>query len=97
MNMVAKILFSVLGLTVRAADWASGQENIHQGTERKLVALSDGQGQLVFRLNYDGRCILDQVIVCGCEVASDSGVCTGIHIDGQWFSLLEMLLRLALL
>jgi hypothetical protein len=65
---------------------ASGQGTIHQDAERKLVALADGQGQLVLRLNYDGRCVLDQVIVRGRQVAAESGVGSGIRVDGQWFT-----------
>ena len=61
-------------------------QSIHQDKERKLVTLSDGQGQLVLRLNYDGRCILDQVSVRGREVAGDSGVSTGIRESGRWFN-----------
>src|SRR4029077_8268242 len=76
----------VLGLVAWPAHPALGQERIHQDAERKLITLSDGQGQLVLRLNYDGRCVLDQVIVRGREVAGDSGVSTGIRAEGQWFT-----------
>ncbi len=66
-------------------------QNSKQGTiqldgERKLVTLTDGQGQLALRLNYDGRCVLDQVIVRGHEVVAESGVASGIRMDGQWFT-----------
>jgi hypothetical protein len=76
----------MLGLVVWAVNPALGRDRIHQNAERKLVTLSDGQGQLVLRLNYDERCILDQVIVRGREVAGDSGICTGIRTDGHWFT-----------
>ena len=65
---------------------ASGQGTIHLDAERKLVTLADGQGQMVLRLNYDDRCVLDQVIVRGREVAAESGVVSGIRVDGQWFT-----------
>ena len=65
---------------------ASGQGTIQIDAERKLVMLADGQGQLALRLNYDGRCALDQVIVRGREVAAESGVASGIRMDGQWFT-----------
>lgn len=65
---------------------ASGQGMIHLDAEQKLVTLSDGQGQLVLRLNYDGRCILDRVIVRGREVAAESGVASGVRVDGQWLT-----------
>src|SRR5579859_7481951 len=64
----------------------SGEQLVHQDAKQKTVTLSDGQGHLVLRLNYDNRCILDQVIVRGSEVAGDSGVCTGIRAGGQWFT-----------
>jgi len=73
-------------LNVFAANSVPPQGSIHLDTERKLATLSDGQGQLVLRLNYDGRCILDQVIVRGREVAGNSGVSTGIRAEGQWFT-----------
>ena len=56
---------------------------IHLDAERKLVTLADGQGQLALRLNYDGRCVLDQVLVRGREVAAESGVASGICLDGH--------------
>lgn len=77
--LAAMIMGSRVGAT-RAA------ELVHQDTGQKLVTISDGQGQLVLRLNYDGRCVLDQVTVRGRSVAADSGVSTGIRLDHQWFS-----------
>ena len=59
---------------------------IHQDAGQKVVTLADGQGNLALRLNYDGRCVLDQVIVRGREVAAESGVASGIRMDGQWFT-----------
>jgi len=59
---------------------------IHLDAEHKWVTLADGQGQLALRLNYDGGCVLDQVIVRGREVAAGSGVASGICVDGQWFT-----------
>lgn len=55
---------------------------IHLDAEQKLVTLSDGQGQLALRLNYNGGCVLDQVIVRGREVAAESGVASGIRVGG---------------
>jgi hypothetical protein len=65
---------------------AAGTGTIHQDAKRKLVTLADGQGQLVLRLNYDGHCVLDQVIVHGREVAAESGVASGIRLDGRWLT-----------
>ena len=38
---------------------------IHWDAARKIVTLSDAQGQLALRLNYAGRCVLDQVTHSG--------------------------------
>jgi hypothetical protein len=69
-----------------ASALAAGQGTIHLDAARKVVMLTDGQGQLALRLNYDARCILDQIIVRGHEVAAESGVASGIRVDGQWFT-----------
>jgi hypothetical protein len=65
---------------------AAGSGTIHQDAKRKLVTLADGQGQLGLRLNYDGRCVLDRVIVRGREVTAESGVASGVRVDAQWFT-----------
>jgi hypothetical protein len=65
---------------------AAGQGTIQLDAARKLVTLADGQGQLALRLNYDGRCVLDQVIVRGREVAAESGAASGIRMDGKWIT-----------
>ncbi len=80
-SVVALILGSIAGFV----EPGLGQSTIRQDPERKLVTLSDGQG-LAIRLNYDGRCVLDQVIVRGRETAGPSGVSTGVRTDGQWFT-----------
>ena len=63
---------------------ADGQGTIHQDAANKTVTLSDGKGGLQLRLNYDGRCVLDQVTVLGRQVVADSGVASGILADGHW-------------
>ncbi|MGH7951504.1 MAG: hypothetical protein ACREFE_06255, partial [Limisphaerales bacterium] len=73
-------------MTVCSANAALDQGSIHQDTKRRMVTLSDGHGQLVLRLNYNGRCVLDQVMVRGREVAGNSGVFTGVRTSGQWFT-----------
>jgi hypothetical protein len=81
------LVFSLIfGSMIYAANPAPGPGSIQLDAERKLATLSDGQGDLVLRLNYDGRCTLDQVIVRGREVVGDSGVCTGVRTNGQWFT-----------
>jgi hypothetical protein len=80
------VLLLAFTLASGLSNSASGEQLIHQNPQQKLVTVSDAQGKLVLRLNYDRRCILDQVIVRGREVAGDSGACTGIRADGQWFT-----------
>jgi len=79
-------LLLVAWLLTGASGMAAGRGTIHLDADRKLVTLADGQGQLALRLNYDGRCVLDQIIVHGREVAAESGVASGIRVDGQWFT-----------
>ena len=83
-----RIVFLLLAawLAIGTVALAARPGTIHLDAERKRVTLADGQGQLVLRLNYDGRCVLDQVIVRGREVAAESGVASGICMDGQWFT-----------
>jgi hypothetical protein len=70
------------GSFVRAAGAA-----IEQDVQGKRVVLSDASRNLVLRLNYNGRCLLDQVSVGGREVIDgNTGVCSGIKIGGQWFT-----------
>ena len=79
-------LWLAIKLAGASAALAAGPGSILQDAGRKLVTLTDGQGQLTLRLNYDGRCVLDQVIVSGREVAAESGVASGICLDGHWFT-----------
>ena len=37
-------------------------------------------------MNYDGRCVLDQVTVRGRQVTAQSGVSSGVREDGQWYT-----------
>ena len=49
--------------------------------------MADAEKNLVLRLNYDGRCMLDQVLVRGREVVpAATGVCSGIQVAGQWYT-----------
>jgi hypothetical protein len=84
-RIVLLALFAT-SLAIGLPGLASGQPMIHLDPDRKSATLTDGQGQLTLRLNYDGRCVLDQVIVRGREVAADSGVVSGVLVDGQWFT-----------
>ncbi len=80
------VLALVAWVVGEAAALADEPGSIHLDAERKLATLADGQGHLALRLNYDGRCLLDQVIVRGREVAALSGVASGIQVGGQWFT-----------
>jgi hypothetical protein len=80
------IFIFAVWLVGEAPALAADPAMIHQDLTRKLVTMADGQGQLALRLNYDTRCVLDQVIVRGREVAATSGVTSGIYVDGQWFT-----------
>ena len=54
---------------------------------RQHLILADGSSNLVLRLDLDRRCVLDQVIVCGRQVAAaGGGVCTGIQVSNRWFT-----------
>lgn len=87
---IASVIILVSGLMICTAKAAPGPGNIQLDAQRKLATLSDGQGDLVLRLNYDGRCVLDQVIVRGREVAGDTGVSTGVRTSGKWFTTRDM-------
>src|SRR3984957_19802471 len=76
----------IFGLNACIADSVPVLAGIHLDKKHKVATISDGQGRLMLRLNYDGRCILDQVIVRGREAGSASGVCTGIRVDEKWFT-----------
>jgi len=84
MRCGAFLFFASLIAAVTASASEPGTIQIDQA--QKLVTLADGQGDLGLRLSYDGRCILDQVIVRGHQVAADSGVYTGVRENGQWFT-----------
>jgi hypothetical protein len=49
--------------------------------------MADGGSNLVLRLNCDGQCLLDEVIVRGRQVvALETGVCSAILISNHWFT-----------
>jgi hypothetical protein len=53
----------------------------------KTVTMSDRDKNLVLRLNYDGKCLLDQVRVKGRDVVpATTGACSGIQVAGQWYT-----------
>ncbi|MHC1764624.1 MAG: hypothetical protein AB9869_09995 [Verrucomicrobiia bacterium] len=60
---------------------------IRHDAECQKVTISDGKGNLVLRLDYSARCVLDQVKVGGRETIDPAnGVCSGIKVGDQWFT-----------
>ena len=54
---------------------------------RQQVTMADAGRNLMLRLNYGGKCILDQVRVRGRDVVADAtGVSSGIQVGGRWFT-----------
>ncbi len=53
---------------------------------QKLVTISDGDGQLMLRLNYNSGCVLDQINVRGKNVAANIGACTGVQMSNEWLT-----------
>ncbi|MBU4398253.1 MAG: hypothetical protein KKE86_02835 [Planctomycetes bacterium] len=59
---------------------AAGPQIAHD-SDKKLVTMADAENHLVLRLNYDGRCTLDRVVVRGEEVVPPAtGVCSSIRL-----------------
>jgi alpha-L-rhamnosidase/Glycosyl hydrolase 2 galactose-binding domain-like/Bacterial alpha-L-rhamnosidase 6 hairpin glycosidase domain len=53
----------------------------------RLVTMADAGSNLVLRLNYDGRCLLESVLVRGREViVPETGVCSALKVGNQWFT-----------
>src|ERR1019366_4894344 len=60
---------------------------IVQDAAHKVVIMADAGSNLVLRLNWDGHCLLDQVIVRGRQVvAPETGVCSAILASNHWFT-----------
>jgi hypothetical protein len=65
----------------------AGNPNIEHDLQHKRVIISDAAHNLLLRLSYDGRCVLDQVSLCGRQVVSaEGGVSSAIKVDGTWYS-----------
>src|SRR5262245_2778754 len=65
---------------------------VEHDPQNKRVTLSDAGHNLVLRLNYDGKCILDQVNAGGRQVVNGEvnstaggGVFSAIKLGDQWF------------
>jgi hypothetical protein len=59
-----------------AAAAAKAAPQVQHDAEKKYVTMTDGQGDLTLRLRYDGRCVLDRVVVRGQDVISPA---TGVY------------------
>lgn len=64
----------------------NGKPMIVEDREHKFITLTDGDGQLTLRLNYDGGCVLDQLFVRGRDVAAGAGIDTGIQLGSEHFT-----------
>ena len=82
-----RILTALTGMLAGSTFAAGGLVEHDPGARQ--VMLSDTGGQLVLRLKYDGRCVIDQMRVRGREVLAGTGVWTGIKAGGQWFTTRE--------
>src|SRR5947208_2966612 len=76
----------VLHLWLAAVRALAGGSAVEHDVQNKRVTLSDPGHNLVLRLSYDGRCLLDQVSVGGRQVLSGAGVCSAIKLGDQWFT-----------
>lgn len=78
-RMALVLLFSQFALDAKAAILVDAQ--------KKQVIMADAASNLVLRLNYAGKCVLDEVKVGGRDViASDLGVCSSIADGGRRFT-----------
>jgi hypothetical protein len=70
-----------------STDVRADADIVIQDAAHHLVTMADGVSNLVLRLNYDGRCLLDRVSVRGREViAPATGVCSAIQVSNDWFT-----------
>ena len=55
---------------------------IEHDRAKKRITMADGAGDLVLRLSYDGRCMLDRVVVRGKDAREHFGV-VGVNRPGR--------------
>ena len=82
-----KIHTSEAGLPAISNSAAGGK--IVNDPVNKLITISDDKNLLQLRLNYNGKCMLDDVRIRGSQniVPSVTGVCSAIQTGGgQWFT-----------
>lgn len=71
-SAVKFILFSMQCMLMTICSIAHAGPKLIHDPIGKSVTMADGQGNLVLRLRYDGRCILDRVVVRGRDVVSEA-------------------------
>ena len=77
---------ALLGL-VGCSSLAGAGGSIEHDALHQRVTLSDGAHELVLRLDYGGRCMLDEVQLHGRPlVAEETGVCSALLVDGVWYT-----------
>src|SRR6516162_2629624 len=84
----------VLHLCLFAIGVSVARSAVEHDEPNKRVTLSEAGHKLVLCLNYDGRCVLDEVRVGGRLVVAmaessplaGGGVYSAIKIAGQWFN-----------
>ncbi len=60
--------------------------SIEHDAQNKRIIFSDAKQDLVLRLSYDSKCVLDQVSVMGRQVIREDGVCSAIKVGDHWFT-----------
>lgn len=85
---VSPLLFLTFAtvLVCSSALTPSAIASIVRDDAKKTVSLSDDQGYLKLRLNYDRQCVVDEVSVRGRQVVSQTGAVSAIQMGGQWFT-----------
>jgi hypothetical protein len=75
----------VFGLATICAGEALG--SITQDAQTKSITIAAGNGDLELRLRYDGKCLLDRVVVKGQSIVPEAtGICSAIKVDGHWYA-----------
>jgi hypothetical protein len=84
---VKSALAAVLLIGSYASFVAEAAGEVSRDPAHKTITMADAGRNLVLRLNYDGRCVLDQLVVRSREVVpAATGVSTGVQVAGQWYT-----------
>lgn len=68
-------------------DISSQKGTIINDTTNKIVIISDGNGQLTLKLDYNSKCLMKEVWVKGRQVLSVYGASSAIRTtDGTWYT-----------